>query len=251
MPYSIISMRGALANLGYRKGDGSIIAAAKEGGDGGKKPFAWEAKEGVAHPGLTGKFGHTKGVRRPNALNDLTEYCWLVYDAAFRACGDQLIGRTNDVWVTDRLDKAGLTTADTSTLWDDGAAGNIQKMDKWAPAINDAWVLGGVHRTAAFQLLSERSLMNLWDFDHKRPIVTAREILGLLHFGYRIEKGAARLVCENLALARDASLEEYDRYMRSLEGMGSNAIRAVLERSPVLEGIRMFEPGAVAHARAG
>lgn len=42
---------------------------------------------------------------------------------------------------------------------------------------------------------------------------------------YRLEKGPARLICDNLGLTRDATLDEYDRYMRSLQGMGSNAIR--------------------------
>ena len=40
---------------------------------------------------------------------------------------------------------------------------DLLEMDKWTPVVNDCWVLGGVHRRAAFRLESPRALDNLWE----------------------------------------------------------------------------------------
>jgi len=215
MPYSIFRMRTTLRQLGVSKG---------------VNPFAWEqeGKKGIVNDALTAQFKYGRG---KNYLNDLLEYCWLVYSKAHLASGAQLIGRVGDLWVPSQLGKAGFTDTKTQTLWDSFTAGNIQVMDKWAPAVNDCWILGGVHRHAEFELVSVRSLENLWDFRGARHVVTAREILGLLHFGYKMHKtpGQTRLKCENPVKATEATIEEYDRYMKEMEAKGPGAVLSLMK----------------------
>jgi hypothetical protein len=52
--------------------------------------------EGVVNPALSAQFkvGQVEIKRGQNFLNDLLEYCWLVYSKAFSTDGVQLIGRT-------------------------------------------------------------------------------------------------------------------------------------------------------------
>ena len=69
-------------------------------------------------------------------------------------------------------------------LFQNGARGNALLMDKWATMMNDAWLLGGMHRGADFQLASPLNMENLWNRGGGYLIVTARELLGLTSFGY-------------------------------------------------------------------
>lgn len=213
MPYSMITLRAALKELGFSKG---------------VQPFAWEQAKGVVSPELTAqfKYGRSSG----NFLNDLLEYCWLVYSKALNASGPQLIGRTGDLWVPQYLQKAGIDIQQQKNLWDAHAQGNIQVMDKWSPAVNDCWILGGIHRRADFQIVSERVLKNLWEFKEGRQSVTTRELLGLIHFGYKLKQDGKknRYICVDQGAARGSTLQEYDRYMKQIAAAGPDAIRGVL-----------------------
>jgi hypothetical protein len=142
-----------------------------------------------------------------------------------------LIGRTSDLWVSQQLSKVGITDPKTQFLWERFTEGNIQVMDKWAPTVNDCWVLGGVHRQADFELVSIRSVENLWDFRGARHVVTAREILGLLHFGYKLHKEPARVwfACEDRLAAQNATIEDYDPHMKEMEAKGPAAILPLLK----------------------
>jgi hypothetical protein len=231
MPYSMITMRAALKSLGVSKG---------------VNPFKWEEK-GDVHPELASQFKYGRG---QNFLNDLLEYCWLVYSKALNSVGPQFIGRTGDLWVPKQLSKAGITDSKTQTLWDSFTQGNIQVMDKWSPTVNDCWVLGGVHRRANFELVSARTLRNLWDFKMGFHIVTAREILGLLYFGYKLQQQPNRVVltCQNSAAALNATIEAYDNYMKSMEGKGPDSIRSVLVMDPALQDqIKTFDRSKLKH----
>jgi hypothetical protein len=75
-----------------------------------------------------------------------------------------------------------------------------------------------------------RSLKNRWDFEHKFHVVTAREVLGLLHFGYAMKQGPASLwfTCTDVAKANAATVEEYSSFMKDQEAMGPDSIRALL-----------------------
>ena len=221
MSYSMITMRAALMKVGFSKG---------------VMPFVWEQDKGNVNHLLNAqfRFGRSSG----NYLNDLLEYCWLVYSKCLNGVGSQMIGRTGDLWVTQYLQKAGISLQQKQTLWDAHAKGNIQVMDKWSPTVNDCWVLGGVHRMANFEPVSELVLKNSWDFKTNLPVVTAREILGLLHFGYKLTKEAKRTTyeCVNAGAARGASIEEYDRYMKEMQAQGPDSIRSILAMDSNLQG---------------
>ena len=218
MRYSMITLRAALMNVGFSKG----VAA-----------FAWEQDKGAVNPQLAAQF--TYGRSSNNYLNDLLEYCWLVYSKSLNSGGPQMIGRTGDLWVSKHLERAGLNLQRKQTLWDAHTQGNLQVMDKWSPTVNDCWVLGGIHRTADFEIVSERVLKNEWDFAKNLPVVTAREILGLLHFGYKFQKEISRYVCADAGTARGATVEEYDRYMKTVQAEGPDAIRKILTMDAKLQ----------------
>ena len=238
MSYSMITIREALKVLGVSKGI---------------NPFVWEEKEKpnapyAVHPQLASQFHltfkdrdqagntFTRQVRTggiQNFLNDLTEYCWLVYLKALQASGPQLIGRQHDLWVSEYLEKSGIDPATKRKLWDHHTQGNVQVMDKWAPTVNDSWVLGGVHRRADFKLVSDRTLDNLWDCRAGRHVVTARELLGLLHFGYKLKPDKNILICQNAVAARDATLADYDSYMTNMQAQGEASIRSLLSAHSV------------------
>jgi hypothetical protein len=197
---------------------------------GGAQPWVWEQDKKAVNPELEKKFPYGRAKVGKNVLNDMTEYCWLAYSKSKAASGPHIIGRTDDLWIPEYLELSGITDRETQTLWDKSVEGNIQKIDKWSPVVNDCWVLGGVHRQAPFQLISVRSLKNLWDFDRKDHVVTAREILGLFHFGYSMTQGPASLcfTCTDVAKADAATLQEYSSFMKHQAAMGPDSIRSLL-----------------------
>jgi hypothetical protein len=148
---------------------------------------------------------------------DVADYCWCAYDKARKAGGDQVIGRVTHLKGAGLYKQVADLAGKQDTLFTKGAQGNLLQMDKWARVINDSWILGGVHRGAKFRLTSPRSLENLWNFAAGYASVTAREILGLLHFGYRFQQVGPwqLLVSANPGGAMTASLMDYDRLMSS------------------------------------
>lgn len=250
MPYSIYAMRAALETIWVRKG----------------KPFD-EPFEGTdrahpspVHPDLQAKF--FKKTRDPrtnsdilipttphrNYLNDLLEYCWIVYSKALQAKGPQLTGRQGELWVPMQFDKVGIQNEKTDYLWKDFTKGNILNIDKWSPTVNDCWVLGGVHRQADFELVSKEVIGNLWKVKENYHVVWAREILGVLHFGYKYDHqmGQHRLVCKDPEAASSASIEEYDEYMQGMQAKGPDSVQELLTQGLFAE-IRTFDKGTLKH----
>lgn len=228
----MITMRQALKEIGISIGNNA---------------FVWEEKGQTINQHLAGQF---KYGRRQNFLNDILEYCWLVYSKAINTSGPLLIGRTTDLWVAQQLQRTGISLKDKQTLWDPHAKGNIQVIDKWAPVVNDCWVLGGMHRCADFELVSIRSVQNLWDYDKGFHIVTAREILGLLNFGYSVKQQpkGVKLACKNPAKARASTIQAYDRFMKGKERSGPNSIRSLLAMDPALKNeIQGFDRSRLSH----
>jgi hypothetical protein len=210
---------------------------------------------GQVNQQLTSMFPFAKG---QTAMNVLLEYCWLVYSKAKNASGPQLIGRTNDLWVPAYLLKAGITDKDKQLLWDSCTKGNIEKIDLWSVTVNDCWVLGGVHRQADFELVSIRTPQNLWDFANHYYVVTAREMMGLLHFGYRFDQKPGRLflVCRDdpagVQKARNATIEDYDAYMKKMQAKGPDSIRSVIapEIQALHSEIQSFDRSRLKHVTA-
>jgi len=216
--------------------------------------FVWEARDTC---------------RGPTQLENLASYCWKVYDKASSALGRQIIGRTGDIWTARLLTKYGLVDTavvkeremakaagrpprkdlqgdQLKTLWKDDTTGNIQIMDKWSPVVNDAWVLGGVHRFAEFELLSIQAPGNLWDLGCGFHVVTARELLGLRRFGYQGERqndGRTVFRCTEPQTARGATLTQYVTMMNEAEHLGANSVSGLIsEAVPGLNAqIRSFD----------
>src|SRR5262249_15940601 len=113
--------------------------------------------------------------------------------------------------LTDQMKMDLANTQVNQTLLDDGTFGNILTLNKWANIVNDAWILGGVNRCAVFVLHSPRIEKNLWDTQRRGYVVTARELNGLQHFGYKRMPGSSPeiyMACDR-DKAQAADLEEY------------------------------------------
>ncbi len=155
-------------------------------------------------------------VSKEAALDEISGYCWCAYEKALHATGDQVIGRVQHLNAAGLYEKVAEIVG-KETLFGISAKGNLLKMDKWATVMNDSWILGGVHRSAKFRLASPRVMENLWNFSQGIPVVTAREICGLVHFGYALQQvGPWQILSlSDRTRAARADLLEYDRCVKS------------------------------------
>lgn len=115
-----------------------------------------------------------------------------------------------------------------------GARGNVLKMDRWHPTMNDCWVLGGVHRSATFKLVSPRTPDNIWNVSRGVPVVTAREMLGLLRYGYRIERNGSEVLFIPDTSVTNANITDYWDYIQDL-CRDKNAVNALIHKLLDLE----------------
>lgn len=204
--------------------------------------------------------GGSATARRELVACEIAVYCYVCYQAAFSAQGDQVIGREADIGRAGLYARLGNMIVNqlgiaTNTLFDAGTRGNVLKMDKWATMVNDAWLLGGMHRGADFQLRSVKTLANLWNQQGGYLIVTAREILGLCEFGYAPQPqppGQPARFTRQTWQARFINLVDYDAFIEqpSIKGKAfAHAIPATVAPqiiqwqrgrnfNPVLAGIR-------------
>ncbi len=164
----------------------------------------------------------------------VAEYCWMAYSKSLASRGDMAVGRQSDLARQGLYDKVAelvkseigpLAAKDPAkpgvpnlTFLDKGVHGNLLNQDKWAGPVNDAWVLGGIHRKANFRLTSPRIIENLWNTDGFL-VVTAREILGLLCFGYELQQIGPWQVFvpgkDQAHLATSGTLTAYANYLSS------------------------------------
>jgi len=162
-------------------------------------------------------------------FDEIAEYCWFAYEKAVHSQGHLVIGRVPDLNAAGLYSKVGeiLYTKvgdvekETTTMFDASSEGNLLKVDKWARVVNDSWVLGGVHRHGLFRLASPRVMKNLWN-ENGYFVVTARELLGLLNFGYQVEQVGPWQVlsCKNTQIASAADLIKYDQLIKSGQTLG-------------------------------
>lgn len=211
------------------------------------RQWVWEANRGAANPVLAEKFRYYD--RNKDMLTELLDYCWCVYEKAYVAAGDQMIGRVADLnGFKAKVAAIDITRGDT--LFNNATRGNILEMDKWSPVVNDCWILGGVHRRAAFRLESPRALDNLWDGARGGLVVTAREILGLMHFGYErvMQQGQVKYVSTKPVRSLTASVEEYDRVATLHERAGRSSVTQLVGlREDVAAQIRGFDRTRLVH----
>jgi hypothetical protein len=188
----------------------------------------------------------------------LKEYCWTVYSKAFNATGEQAIGRMPDL-TNFKMKVCNIDLSKGHTLLIAATKGNALQMDKWSPVLNDAWVLGGVHRLADFVLHSPRSFENLWENSNSRVgmVVTARELMGLVAFGYvrTIVRGGEKTigkttvptanvtyVCKEKAKALSADLLTYASMISEADRRGRKEILQHMGlRDDVAQEIRTFD----------
>ncbi|HHL2712519.1 TPA: hypothetical protein ACQ39K_004127 [Yersinia enterocolitica] len=208
--YSQITMRKDIKSLGIKSD---------------VNPFQWEQSKNISEQ-LRSRYPYTRG--QHNFINDLTEYCWQVYQKAFYALGPMIIGRVADLWNKPTLEKYKIKVGDT--LWMPKAQGNILVMDKWAGVLNDAWLLGGIHRRADFRLVSYLSPENLWNYPMGYHVVTAREVMGLLNFGYTMTRNRSFIIfkCNDYVRANGANLITYDFLMKKMLLTGISSINSIL-----------------------
>ena len=215
--------------------------------------FVWEATPQEAPPqiiennpklkmlGLQKKFAPwTKSQAESYQKEVIAEYCWIAYSKSRASVGDMVIGRQADLSRQGLYDKVAelvrtevgpMTqqqlaaqdskfgkTAPNLTLLDEGTHGNLLNQDKWAAPVNDAWLLGGVHRKAKFRLSSPRIMDNLWN-QSGFLVVTAREILGLIFFGYELQQIGPWQVFvlppDKALVATNATLAQYSSYLQT------------------------------------
>jgi hypothetical protein len=104
---------------------------------------------------------------------------------------------------------------------DSGDSGSILSAGLWSLLANDAWVLGGIHAGTEFHFASPLRWENLWDENGRRITVTAREVIAITAFGYRISRPNPKLEavaqCIDAKRAAAASLPAYKREVQKYE----------------------------------
>ncbi len=100
-------------------------------------------------------------------------------------------------------------------------SGSILNAGQWSLLANDAWVLGGIHARTQFHFASPLRWQNLWDERGRRITVTAREVIGITAFGYRISRPVPQLEavaqCIDANKAAAASLPVYKKEVQKYQ----------------------------------
>lgn len=152
----------------------------------------------------------------PHFWYELNEFCWLVYNKAYTSSGPAYLGRIADIQDI-RIKICNIQPSGLGLL-EHNTKGNALSSPKWAPVLNDAWILGHIHRNADFMLVSLRSPANLWEeSQYRRGVtITGRELIGLRHFGYVQDKNptSEKFICTNRVLANSSDLIKYSEIMK-------------------------------------
>ena len=193
-------------------------------------------------------------LKRDLLVGELTAFCFKCYQRANSTHGEQIIGRFGDLLQDGVYQKVArmmpqnpvvqlhaLQRPSARNLFQRGARGNALLMDKWATMMNDAWLLGGMHRGADFRLASPRIPDNLWNHGGGFLVVTAREILGLQEFGYELdESGPTPVFRRKNWRSRFITLVDYDDMIVRKGSSLSDAIKLASNytaKSAVMAGV--------------
>lgn len=113
-------------------------------------------------------------------------------------------------------------------------SGSILSASHWSLLANDAWVLGAIHARTEFHFASPLRWDNLWDERGRRMTVTAREVIGITAFGYRISRPVPKLEavakCIDEKKAAEASLPAYKKEVQKYQTI--EAFRKFYETMP-------------------
>jgi hypothetical protein len=83
----------------------------------------------------------------------------------------------------------------------------------WSTALNDSWLMGGIHAGVDFYVASPRTAQNIID-PQFGATVTGRELFGLTLFGYSIHANTSLgevYVCTDATKARNATFTAYEK----------------------------------------
>jgi len=109
----------------------------------------------------------------------------------------------------DQIMKENLTVANEG----EDITGSILDSGLWSLLANDAWLLGGIHAITEFHYASPLTWTNLWSEKDSRMSVTAREAIGILSFGYKVQRPYPQMeavaICADKTIAANASLLKY------------------------------------------
>lgn len=92
--------------------------------------------------------------------------------------------------------------------------GSILAAGAWDYAVNDTWVLAGIHSGMPIYCASALTKDNLISARRNALTITGREVLGLLSFGYKMVSPFPQLgtafQCEDMRVASQATFKAYD-----------------------------------------
>jgi len=111
---------------------------------------------------------------------------------------------------------------------DTQTGGSIQQMNSWDwnLHVNDAWLLGGIHRCLPFYAASPLTADNVFLQNHATAVlgITGRELFGLLMAGYRPQTDPALgtvMQCRDAAKAQNLTLKDIETGIDFIErGIG-------------------------------
>ena len=113
-------------------------------------------------------------------------------------------------------------------------SGSILNASHWSLLANDAWVLGGILARTEFHFASPLRWENLWDERGSLMTVTAREVIGITAFGYRISRPVPKLEavaqCTDEKKAAAAFLPTYKKEVQKYQTI--EAFRKFYETIP-------------------
>lgn len=116
----------------------------------------------------------------------------------------------------DDIERANFGRANNSSV------GSVLDTQDWTVAMNDSWLMGGIHACHDFYVASPRTAQNVLD-PQFGVTVTGRELLGLTTFGYTIHPNT-RLgevyVCTNKGRAQGATFTEYEKVFQTAKSGG-------------------------------
>jgi hypothetical protein len=162
------------------------------------------------------------GTRLPDLEGNPTDFgLTIVGRLALRARDGTWISSNEDFPSIDEILKENL-----KTIGEGGDShGSILDAKNWSLLANDAWLLGGIHALTEFHFASPLRWQNLWDEAADRMTVTAREVIGIVTFGYAVVRPNPRLeavaVCRDETRAATASLPDYQAAVRAHESIGA------------------------------
>jgi hypothetical protein len=163
--------------------------------------------------------------------SEFIEHCWVAYEKSYLSKGDMAIGRGNHLIWADLYNKVGNMSDDHYLNTDNERHGNVLKMDRWSLILNDCWILGGIHRDATFRVVSKIEPKQLLNPNTKQLTVTAREMLGLDHFGYQYQQAGMYKLFKpsELPVYKRPNVADYANYISTKEQSSEATVKIFID----------------------